>query len=353
MAEESPEEGECLSGDSPGKINSVKTGEKRRHSKSSEEGECSSSAEEEVKPLAPKKKRKILKQNAYKRKKKERKEKSKADYQLIEQTVSYTMEKNNLNQTYNLTSLLKSPTQYIHLVSDLITNNNTSQKGMFSVRDLQNILVQLLIRRVSRDVPDVNSHSISSVVVIWMAHVSAELVEEHWPAFQVTFPTESSKLLYFMNPGSNHYVRPGYEEMLLIPDTHNSVKTRGPTPLPGRLTCSYLLTKEDMFINSFPSPQTHPRYQVIDQLSADKLTDDTITIMALDCEFCDTASGNALTRISIVNQQLECLYDSFVVPEEEITDYKTQYSGITPQKLAGVTTRLEDVQAELRKIITD
>ena len=47
------------------------------------------------------------------------------------------------------------------------------------------------------------------------------------------------------------------------------------------------------------------------------------------------------------------MYDSFVVPEEEITDYKTQYSGITPQKLAGVTTRLEDVQAELRKIITD
>ena len=358
MAEESPEEGECMSRDSPGRINSVKTGEKRRRdSKSSEEGECSSSAEEEVQPLTSKKKHKVtrnLARRSQKRKeKKESKAKTNTAYHLMEQTVSYTMEENNLNETYNLPSLLKSPTQYQHLVSNLITNNNMTQKGEFSVRDLQNILIQLLIRRVGRDVTEVNRHSISSVVVIWMAHVSAELVKEHWPAFQVTFPTESSKLLYFMNPGTNRYVRPGYEEMLLIQDTFSSVKRSNATPLPGRVTCSYLMTGGEMFVNSFPSPQTHPHYQTIEQLSVDKLTDETITIMALDCEFCDTASGNALTRISIVNEQLECVYDSFVVPEEEITDYKTQYSGITPQKLAGVTTRLEDVHAELRSIITD
>ncbi|VDK56389.1 unnamed protein product [Gongylonema pulchrum] len=43
---------------------------------------------------------------------------------------------------------------------------------------------------------------------------------------------------------------------------------------------------------------------------------------------------NVLARVSIVNCDLKCLYDRYVKPEAEVTDYRTHLSGL----------RLEDVE---------
>ena len=366
---ESPEEGECLPDeyalDKPrdntiNPDNCMQQGKKRSRSytsNSSEEGECSSSAEEDKRNKTLKTDVSLVspKQNAWTSKKRKQKAKKRRrrgnEKQHIEQTMSFTIDKNNLNQFYNMESLLTSPNQYMHLISDLVRHNTIKQKCTFSLRDLQCILIQLLRCRASREVIEVTS--LSSVVLIWMAHVSAELVKEHWPAFQVTFPSESSNLLHFMNPGTDKFVRPGYDEILLIQDYSSAAKRLRHTPTLGRVVCSYLLKEDEMFVNSFPSSDTHPDCLVLEQVPTHELTDDTVSLLALDCEFCDTASGRALTRISLVNRELECVYDSFVVPEEEITDYKTQYSGITQQKLAGVDTCIEDVYSKLKNIITD
>lgn len=59
-------------------------------------------------------------------------------------------------------------------------------------------------------------------------------------------------------------------------------------------------------------------------------------VLALDCEMVgigNEGKESALARVSIVNQHGECIYDKFVLPGEEVTDYRTSFSGIRPHNL--------------------
>ncbi|KAI4122244.1 MAG: hypothetical protein LQ347_006575 [Umbilicaria vellea] len=76
--------------------------------------------------------------------------------------------------------------------------------------------------------------------------------------------------------------------------------------------------------------------------------------IALDCEMVgvgpDPANDSALARVSIVNYHGHQLYDSFVLPKEQITDYRTHVSGITPALLRTARS-LEVVQADVAKLL--
>merc|ERR1711933_208825 len=48
----------------------------------------------------------------------------------------------------------------------------------------------------------------------------------------------------------------------------------------------------------------------------------------------------------------KCIYDELVLPPNEITDYCTKYSGITPEILSSVTKTLADVHADLAKFMS-
>lgn len=78
-------------------------------------------------------------------------------------------------------------------------------------------------------------------------------------------------------------------------------------------------------------------------------------IFTMDCEMCITSPAGvtpqvfSLTRISILDWDGNMILDEFVKPPEPITDYLTPYSGITAEKLAGVTTSLKDIQQKLLK----
>lgn len=75
-------------------------------------------------------------------------------------------------------------------------------------------------------------------------------------------------------------------------------------------------------------------------------------MFAIDCEMCRTVSGRQeVTRIAIVNENLETVYHTLVKPEEEIIDYITRFSGITEKMLLNVTTTLKDVQNDMRRIL--
>ena len=47
----------------------------------------------------------------------------------------------------------------------------------------------------------------------------------------------------------------------------------------------------------------------------------------------EDGKDSALARVSIVNQHGVCVYDKFVAPGDEVTDYRTQFSGIRPHNL--------------------
>lgn len=75
-------------------------------------------------------------------------------------------------------------------------------------------------------------------------------------------------------------------------------------------------------------------------------------MFAVDCEMCITTTGaSELTRVSIVDEKLTMIYDTLVKPDNQITNYLTQFSGITPELMKDVTTRLADVQAKIREML--
>ena len=76
--------------------------------------------------------------------------------------------------------------------------------------------------------------------------------------------------------------------------------------------------------------------------------------IALDCEMVgvgpDPSNDSALARVSIVNYHGHQLYDSFVLPKEPVTDYRTHISGITPALLQTARS-FEAVQADIAKLL--
>ena len=77
-------------------------------------------------------------------------------------------------------------------------------------------------------------------------------------------------------------------------------------------------------------------------------------MFAIDCEMCRTGPAHAwtseLTCIAVVDENLRCIYQTYVKPPRPITDYRTPWSGITKATLEGVTTTLEDVQGYVHSL---
>ncbi|CAN0472990.1 unnamed protein product [Ascophyllum nodosum] len=64
-----------------------------------------------------------------------------------------------------------------------------------------------------------------------------------------------------------------------------------------------------------------------------------------------TKAGLELARATFVNVKGEIVYDELVKPTGMMTDFNTQFSGITYEMLKGVTRTLRDAQAEILEFV--
>ncbi|KAK8104910.1 hypothetical protein PG999_008269 [Apiospora kogelbergensis] len=75
--------------------------------------------------------------------------------------------------------------------------------------------------------------------------------------------------------------------------------------------------------------------------------------VGLDCEMVGTGPdghGHALARASLVDFHGRQIYDSFVRPQERVTDWRTAITGITPKQM-GQARDFDEVQQEVADII--
>lgn len=80
---------------------------------------------------------------------------------------------------------------------------------------------------------------------------------------------------------------------------------------------------------------------------------DLANLIGIDCEMVDTIIGKELARVSLIDHMGRVLYDSVVRPVNEVTDYLTQYSGITAKMIRECKTSFREAQERILSFLDE
>eukprot|EP00118_Oscarella_pearsei_P011500 m.77694 g.77694 ORF g.77694 m.77694 type:complete len:601 (+) comp36059_c0_seq1:249-2051(+) len=260
-------------------------------------------------------------------------------------------------------------------------------------KHVQVLISQVLQPETGRETPHWcrihNEKQLQRIVVVMMSYVSPKL---HVNRSSFPFLTDVFSAFDLRSPGTQRFVYSGLEALLYTDEKKNEKKNEKKkkksggggeldvaqnqrdekSPPFGANQC--LLNAKELIENGFPlsnAPMAMAGKSVRVSHEAEMEANDTTLakstgfikltkakdcsseapMFAIDCEMCGTEEGPELTRISIVDQSLECVYDTLVKPDNPIIDYKTKFSGITAESLEHVTKTLEDVQREVQAIL--
>lgn len=216
------------------------------------------------------------------------------------------------------------------------------------------------------------------IVVVWLSMISSEFARKpnHFSKLKHLHPCVTFDIEH---PGSSRFVKFGLESfMMLANDDASSSQLNTPASqdveekIPTR--CAYLFSQSDLSDHDFPNPSQGSVDQrgrdiasyvsIVDWPSCEIKDTPEVTsaqaedgegkempIFAIDCEMVQTEEGSELGRISIVNESLECVYDTYVKPESDVINYRTKFSGLTAAILEDIKTNLKDVQGVLPSLL--
>ncbi|XP_074464588.1 RNA exonuclease 4 [Larus michahellis] len=88
-------------------------------------------------------------------------------------------------------------------------------------------------------------------------------------------------------------------------------------------------------------------------LVKEKASEGLTQAVAMDCEMVGVGpkgEDSIVARVSLVNQFGKCIYDKYVKPTEEVTDYRTAVSGIRPENI-NTGEDFQTVQKEVADIL--
>ncbi|KAF9347052.1 hypothetical protein BGX26_001438 [Mortierella sp. AD094] len=252
-----------------------------------------------------------------------------------------------------------------------------------SVKDVRDLVVYLLTE--TKTLPWImvkNKFNINKVVLLYVSGLDPKLFNVDlkdpeskkplvWAERAKTGPvTEFQHLRKFfdvmnvMKAGGDKYrVHPPVDSLLSV-SLSNSEKQKREQEMkkkkksaPSLKPENYMLGLEQLRDHDFPLPSYLDPDTTVEEgwIETKLLKVDSPApkkMIAMDCEMCRTTAGSELTRISLINEEGENIYDELVMPDNPIVDYLTQYSGMTAERLAGVKTRLADVQKKLQELVT-
>lgn len=78
---------------------------------------------------------------------------------------------------------------------------------------------------------------------------------------------------------------------------------------------------------------------------------ESFPLFSIDCEMVKTLVGYELARVSIINEDLVCIYNTLVKPVNPVLDYLTRYSGVDEELLRDIQVSLKDVQSKLEELL--
>jgi len=212
-------------------------------------------------------------------------------------------------------------------VEDFLSNNDESSWFNSSIRDLLEVVSPASYQVATQEELALMPVSITAkkkLIAEFGSLESALEKDEAFKVFRSVFPIE-------VDPSPQDRSERDSLKLQLLLSASQMVTENYPIPLQGVLRERY---KE--------SKLSRPSYNEVGPNSP---------LFSVDCEMCITSAGSELTRICVVDSSLKVVYHSLVMPPRPITNYLTQYSGITEELLQGVTTSLSQVQEALSNLL--